>query len=122
MKGGWIYSPPGSGGQGCGVGIKAGVGVGRSRPFCSESESELEPARFCRLRLSSGVVGYQPSTDNDSGLTAILGPENMERQEEKESSSVEMKLKRHFVIKCRLINGIGDNFVIIAIVVQRLSY
>ena len=82
----------------------AGVGVGRSRPLSLESESELESVKFCRLRLRPGVAGYHPSTDNDLGRTDMRRPENMERQEEKESGSVETKLKLDLVIKFRLIN------------------
>ena len=37
-------------------------------------------------------------------------PENIERQEEKESGSVWKKLKHHLVIEFRLIKGIGDNY------------
>ena len=44
-------------------------------------------------------------------------PENIERQEEKESGSVEIKLNRHLVIESRLIKGVGGNFGVIAIVV-----
>ena len=44
-------------------------------------------------------------------------PENIERQEENERGSVEIKLKRHLVIKFRLIKGIGDTSSVIAIVV-----
>ena len=44
-------------------------------------------------------------------------PENIERQEEKESGSVEIKLKRHLVIEFRLIKGIEDSFGAIAIAV-----
>ena len=65
--------------QGCGVGVEAAVGLVRSRPFFLESESELEPVKFCRLRLRSGVAGYQPLTDNDSGRTVIHRPENIDR-------------------------------------------
>ena len=53
--------------QGCGVGVETGVGVGRSRQLWPESESELEPGKFCRLRLRPGVAGYHPSTDGDFG-------------------------------------------------------
>ena len=52
---------------------------------------------------TAGVVGYQPSTDNDSGRTITRRPENIEGQEEKESESPELKLKRHLVIEFRLI-------------------
>ena len=62
---------------GCGVGVEAGVGVGRSRPFCLESESELESAKFRRLRLQPGVAGYQPSTDKDFGRTVMHRPVNI---------------------------------------------
>ena len=50
------------------------------------------------------------------------------KQDEKESGSVEIKLKRHLAIEFRLINGIGDNFRLTAIVLwlrqqtQRLQY
>ena len=44
-------------------------------------------------------------------------PENIERQEEKERDSVEIKLKRHSVIEFRPIKGIGDNFGVSMIVV-----
>ena len=55
-------------------------------------------------------------------------PENIERHEEKESGSVEIKLKRHLVIEFRLIKGVEDSFRAIAIAVwlsqqnQGLSY
>ena len=97
--------------QGCRVGVEAGVGVDRSPPFFPESESELESVKFCRLRLRPGVAGYQPSTDNDFGGMAMYRSENFERQEEKESGSVEIMLKRPLlVIGFRLIDGNWDNF------------
>ena len=80
--------------QGCGVGVDAGVGVGRSRSFCLEPVSELESVQFCRFRLRHRVAGYQPSTDNDFVRKVMCRPENIERQEEKASGSVEIKLKR----------------------------
>ena len=100
--------------QGCGVGVEAGVGVGRSRPFCLESESELESVKFCRLRLRPGVAGYQPSTVNDFGRTVMRRPENIERREEMESGSGEIKFKRHLLIEFRLIRGIRGYLVVIA--------
>ena len=109
--------PSAATGQGCGVGVEAGVGVGRSRPFRLESESELESIKFCRLRLWPGVARYQPSTGNDFGQTVMHRPKNIERQEENESVSVKIKLKRHLVIDFRLIQDIGDNFGVIAIAV-----
>ena len=87
--------------QGCEVGVEVAVGVGRSRPFCQESE--LESVKFYWLRLRPGFAGYHSSTDNDSGQTVILRPENNERQEEKAIGSVEIKLKLHLVIEFRLI-------------------
>ena len=42
--------------------------------------------------------------------------ENIERQEEKESDSVEIKLDCHLVVKFGLKNSHGDNFGHIAIV------
>ena len=75
-----------------------GVGVGRSRLFCPESESELESVKFCRLRLRPGVAGYHPSRDGDFGRAIMHRLENIERLEEKESGSVEIKLERHLVI------------------------
>ena len=89
--------------RGSGVAVEDGVGVGRSRPFCLESELELESIKFCRLRLRHGVAGYQPSTDNDFGRTVMHLPENFERQEENQSSNMEILLKRHLVIRFRLI-------------------
>ena len=44
-------------------------------------------------------------------------PENIERQEDKESGNVEMKLKRHLAIDFFLKKSIGDNFRVIVIVV-----
>ena len=44
-------------------------------------------------------------------------PENIERQEEKESGSVEIKLKRYLVIEFQLMKDIGEYFGVIAIVV-----
>ena len=78
--------------QGCGVGVETGVGVSRSRPFW---QSELESVKFDRLRLRAGVPGHQPAADDDFVRTVIHPPENVEIQEEKESGSVWMKLKRH---------------------------
>ena len=72
--------------------------------------------KFCRLRLRPGVAGYQPSTDNAFGRPVIHRPENIERQEEKESDGVEIKFKRHLAIELRLIRGIGANFGVIVIV------
>ena len=43
--------------------------------------------------------------------------ENIERQEEKESGSVGIKLYRHLVMEFGLKKGIGDSFMAIAIVV-----
>ena len=69
--------------RGCGVGVEAGVGVGRSLPFRLESKLELESVKFCRLRLRTGVMGYQPSTGNDFGRTVTRRPKNIEGQEER---------------------------------------
>ena len=80
--------------QGCGVVVEAEVGVGRCRPFSLESESELGSVKFCRLRLRSRVAGYQPSTENGFGRTVMRRPEKIEKQEEKDSVSEEVKLKR----------------------------
>ena len=55
--------------------------------------------KFGRLRLRPGVPGYLQSTDDDLGRTVIHRLENVERQEEKKSVSVEIKLKRRLVIK-----------------------
>ena len=44
-------------------------------------------------------------------------PEDIERQEGKESDNVQIKLKRHLLIGLSLINAIGDSFRSIAIVV-----
>ena len=41
---------------------------------------------------------------------------SIERQEEKASGSVQIKLRRHLLVEFRLIKGIGDNFGAIAIV------
>ena len=51
------------------------------------------------------------------GQTVMPRPEHIERQEEKESGSVEIKLKRHLVIEIRPIKGIRDKFGVIVIVV-----
>ena len=88
------------------------VGVDR---FCLESE--LESVKFCRLRLRAGFAAYQPSTDNDFGRTVMHRSENIERQEEKESGVVEIKLNRHLMIELHLIKGNGDNFWVFAVVV-----
>ena len=45
-------------------------------------------------------------------------PGNVGKPEERESGSVEIKLNRHLVIEFCLIKSIGDNFRVIAIVVQ----
>ena len=60
---------------------------------------------------------YQRSPDNDLGQTVMRRTENIERQGEKESDRMEIKLKRHLVTEFRLIKGIGDNLRVIAIVV-----
>ena len=73
--------------------------------------------KICGLRLRPGVAGYQPSTVDDFGRTVVYCPENSERQEEKESGSVEIKLKRHLVMKFHLMKAFGDNLKVIAIVV-----
>ena len=99
--------------QGCGVGVETGVGVGRSRPFWPESE--LESAKFYRLRLRPGVARYHPSKDNDFGRTVKHRLENIERQKEKESGSVKLKLERHLVVEFGLKKSIGNNFTAIAI-------
>ena len=82
-------------------GVRVGAGVGK----------------VCRLGLRPGIAGYQPSTDNDFGRTAIYRPENIEGQKEKESGSVEIRLKRHLVIESPPIKGIGDSLVVITIAV-----
>ena len=64
---------------------------------------ELESIRLGRLRLRPGVTGNHPSTDDDSARTVIHPPENIEGQEKKESSSVQIKLKRRLVMEFRLI-------------------
>ena len=91
--------------QGRGVGVETGVGVGRSRQFWPESEWEQESVKLDRLRLRPGVASYHPSTDDDFGRTVIHPPENIERYEEKDNSSVHMKLKRRLVIEFRLIKA-----------------
>ena len=83
--------------QGCGVGVETGVGVGRSGPFWPESESELEPVKFCRLRLRPGIAGHHPSTDGDFGRTVMHHLGNIEKNGKK-SGSAEIKLGRHLVI------------------------
>ena len=91
---------------------------------------ELESVKLYRLPLQSGVAGYRPSTDDDFSRRIMHRLKNVERQEEKERASVEIRLKCHLVIKfeIRLKNGIEDNSTAIAIVVwllqqiQRLSY
>ena len=44
-------------------------------------------------------------------------PENIETLEEKESDSVQLRLKHQLVIEFRLIKGIEDNFSVIVILV-----
>ena len=68
---------------------------------------------FCRFQFWSGVTGYQPSAVNDFGRTVTHHPENIERQDEKESDSVEIKFNSHLMIDFRLIKGIGDDFRVI---------
>ena len=69
-----------------------------------------------------------PSIDDGFGRALMHLRENIGTQEEKESGSVEIKLKRHLVLELRHIKGFGDTyFRTIAIVVwkfkdiQRLS-
>ena len=59
----------------------------------------MESVKFCRLRLRPGVTGYHPSRDDDFGRAIMHRLENIERLEEKESGSVEMKLECHLVIE-----------------------
>ena len=56
-----------------------------------------------RLLLRLGVAGCHPSTDDDYGRMVIHPPQNIERQEEKNSSNVQIKLKRRLVMEVRLI-------------------
>ena len=44
-------------------------------------------------------------------------PVNIEKHKEKEIGSIQIKLKRHLLIKFRLIEGFGDRFGVIAIIV-----
>ena len=53
--------------------------------------------------------------DNDFDRAIMHQPENIEGQVEKESGSVEIKLKRHLLVEFRLIKGV--DFGAIAIVV-----
>ena len=114
--------------QGCGVGVETGVGADLSRPFWPKSESELESVKFCQLRFRPGVAGCHPSTDDNFGRKGMHRLENIERQEENESGSVELRLGRRLVIEVGLKKGNGDNFSAIVIVVrlcqqiERLSY
>ena len=66
--------------------------------------------------MRPGVAGNRPSTDMDFGQTVMHCPENIERQKEKDRGSVEIKLRHHLVTELRLINGIGTNFRVVAIV------
>ena len=59
----------------------------------------------------------KPTIDDDIERTAMHIPENIERWEEKESGSVQIKMKCRIATGFRLIKGIGDNFMAIAIVV-----
>ena len=119
-----IYVPFYRHNQGCGGVVETGVGVDRSRPFCLESESELESVKFRRLRLRPGVAGYQPSTDNDFWPNGYASSRYHWKQDEKESGSVEIMLKRNLAIEFRLIKGIEDNFGVTSIIlqIQGLSY
>ena len=58
-----------------------------------------------------------PAASNNVGRTVMHRPDNTERQEVMASGSVEMNLKRHLEIEFSLINDIGENFGVIAIVV-----
>ena len=76
--------------------------------------------KFGRLRLRPGVAGYRPAADYDIGRTVMhvmYPPENVERQEEKESGGIQIKLKLYLIIEIHLIKGIGDKFRAIVIVV-----
>ena len=74
-----------------------GTGWDRSHPVdkiadrAAESESELESVKFRRFRLRPGVAGYYPSTGDDLGRKVTYRLENIERQEKKESGSVEIR-------------------------------
>ena len=63
------------------------------------------------------VAGCQPSADNDIGRTFMHRPVNIEKHKEKEIGSIQIKLKRHLLIKFRLIEGFGGRFGVIAIIV-----
>ena len=71
--------------------------------------------KICRPRFWPGVAGYHPSTVADFGRTVVYRRENIERQEEKESGCVEIKLKRHLVMRFSLMKGFRDDFKDIAI-------
>ena len=74
--------------------------------------------KFCRLLLRPGIAGYHPSTDRHFGRTVMFRPESIERQEENERGSVEIKLNGHSVIQKlkRLIKGMVDKVRVIVIV------
>ena len=58
---------------------------------------ELESVKFCRLQLRPGVA-----TDGNFDRTVMHRLENIERQEENESGSAEIKLGCHLVIEIGL--------------------
>ena len=64
-----------------------------------------------------GVASHHPSIYDHLGRTVTHLPENIERQEEKESDSVDFKLKCYLAVEHRLINCVGENFRVTAIVV-----
>ena len=74
----------------------------------SESTVCLESVQVFRLRLWIGIAEYHTSTDDGVGRTLMHRPENIETQEDEETGTVEIKLKRHLVTKFRQINDIGD--------------
>ena len=82
-----------------GVGVRAGVGNILPTPTPAQNRS------------------YHPSTDDDLGRTVIHPYESIERQEEKESGSIQIKPRRHVVIEFRfikvseLILGLSRSFV-----------
>ena len=53
---------------------------------------------------------YTRLTYDDFGRTVMHPPLNIERKEEKDSGSLKIRFKRHFVTELHVIKRIGDNF------------
>ena len=60
---------------------------------------DVDSVKFCGVRLPRGVAGCHSPTEDNFARMVLNPPENTDKQEEKESGSVGIKLKRPLVIR-----------------------